>query len=72
MGKGMRCHVQVLVLGKNLSSHSSRFISHFSLDASRPARSLRCLSYIVGTAFPTAMPRHGGSVLQTANRDRGS
>lgn len=50
MGKGMRCDVQALVPGENLASCAHRFVSHFCLDASRPARSLRCLSCIAGTS----------------------
>lgn len=60
MGKGMRCDVQVLVLGKSLSSDSTRFVSHVCLDTSGPARSPQCLNYTAGTAFPAAMSTQGG------------
>lgn len=67
MGKGMSCDVQVLVLGKNNSSHSPTFVSKFCLDASGPARNLQCLSYTVGTALAAATSTHGRSVLQPGN-----
>lgn len=71
MGKGMSHDVQVLVLGKNHSSHSPMFVSKFCLDASGPARNVQCLSYTVGTALAAATSRYGGSVLQPGSPETG-
>lgn len=62
MGKGMSHDVQVLVLGKNHSSHSPMFVSKFCLEASGPVRNLQCLSYTVGTALASATSRSSRSL----------